>query len=73
MVNASGGIYGRKLNLTELNTSYDPGVGLTMFTKYIPQMFAMNGTQSNVDSVGFVLRTAQPGQLPAHPALRRGQ
>jgi len=53
MVNASGGIYGRKLNLTEMNTTFDPGVGLGVFTKYIPQMFALNGTQSNVDAVAF--------------------
>jgi branched-chain amino acid transport system substrate-binding protein len=53
MVNASGGIYGRKLNITEMNTTFDPNVGLSVFTKYIPQMFAMNGTQSNVDAVAF--------------------
>ena len=53
MVNASGGIYGRKLNITELNTTFDPNVGLSVFTKYVPQMFAMNGTQSNVDAVAF--------------------
>jgi ABC-type branched-subunit amino acid transport system substrate-binding protein len=55
MVNASGGIYGRKLNITEMNTTFDPNVGLSVFTKYIPQMFAMNGTQSNVDAVAFNL------------------
>jgi branched-chain amino acid transport system substrate-binding protein len=55
MVNASGGIYGRKLNITEMNTTFDPNVGLGVFTKYIPQMFAMNGTQSNVDAVAFNL------------------
>lgn len=55
MVNASGGIYGRKLNLTEMNTTFDPNVGLGVFTKYIPQMFAMNGTQSNVDAVAYNL------------------
>jgi branched-chain amino acid transport system substrate-binding protein len=55
MVNASGGIYGRKLNITELNTTFDPNVGLSVFTKYIPQEFAMNGTQSNVDAVAFNL------------------
>lgn len=53
MVNASGGIYGRKLNLTEMNTTFDPNVGLGVFTKYLPQMFAMNGTESNVDAVAF--------------------
>jgi branched-chain amino acid transport system substrate-binding protein len=55
MVNASGGIYGRKLNLTEMNTTFDPNVGLGVFTKYIPQMFALNGTQSNVDAVAYSL------------------
>jgi branched-chain amino acid transport system substrate-binding protein len=55
MVNASGGIYGRKLNITEMNTTFDPNVGLSVFTKYVPQMFAMNGTQSNVDAVGYNL------------------
>jgi ABC-type branched-subunit amino acid transport system substrate-binding protein len=55
MVNASGGIYGRKLNLTEMNTTFDPNVGLGIFTKYIPQEFALNGTQSNVDAVAFSL------------------
>jgi branched-chain amino acid transport system substrate-binding protein len=55
MVNASGGIYGRKLNITEMNTSFDPNVGLGVFTKYIPQMFAFNGTQSNVDAVAYSL------------------
>jgi ABC-type branched-subunit amino acid transport system substrate-binding protein len=55
MVNASGGIYGRKLNITELNTTFDPNVGLSVFTKYIPQEFAMNGTQSNVDAVAYNL------------------
>jgi branched-chain amino acid transport system substrate-binding protein len=53
MVNASGGIYGRKLNITELNTTFDPDVGLGVFTKAIPQDFAMNGTESNVDAVAF--------------------
>jgi ABC-type branched-subunit amino acid transport system substrate-binding protein len=53
MVNASGGIYGRKLNLTEMNTTFDPNVGLGVFTKYLPQMFAVNGSQSNVDAVAF--------------------
>jgi branched-chain amino acid transport system substrate-binding protein len=55
MVNASGGIYGRKLNITELNTTFDPNVGLGVFTKYIPQEFAMNGTETNVDSVAYNL------------------
>jgi branched-chain amino acid transport system substrate-binding protein len=55
MVNASGGIYGRKLNLTQMNTTFDPNVGLGVFTKYIPQMFAMNGTESNVDAVAYNL------------------
>jgi branched-chain amino acid transport system substrate-binding protein len=55
MVNASGGIYGRKLNITELNTTFDPDVGLSVFTKYIPQEFAMNGVQSNVDAVAYNL------------------
>jgi branched-chain amino acid transport system substrate-binding protein len=55
MVNASGGIYGRKLNITEMNTTFDPNVGLSVFTKYIPRMFAMNGTQSNVDAVAYNL------------------
>jgi branched-chain amino acid transport system substrate-binding protein len=55
MVNASGGFYGRKLNVTELNTTFDPNVGLGVFTKYIPQEFAMNGTQSNVDAVAYNL------------------
>jgi ABC-type branched-subunit amino acid transport system substrate-binding protein len=55
MVNASGGIYGRTLNLTEMNTTFDPNVGLGVFTKYLPQMFAINGAQSNVDDVAYSL------------------
>jgi ABC-type branched-subunit amino acid transport system substrate-binding protein len=55
MVNASGGIYGRKLSLTEMNTTFDPNVGLSVFTKYIPQMFALNGTASDDDSIGYNL------------------
>jgi branched-chain amino acid transport system substrate-binding protein len=55
MVNASGGIYGRKLNITELNTTFDPDVGLGVFTKAIPADFAMNGTESNVDAVAYTM------------------
>ncbi len=55
MVNASGGIYGRMLNLTEMNTTFDANVGLSIFTKYIPSMLAMNGTESNVDAAAYDL------------------
>jgi hypothetical protein len=55
MVNASGGIYGRMLNITQMNTSFDPNVGLGVFTKNIPQMFALNGTASDDDAVGYNL------------------
>jgi ABC-type branched-subunit amino acid transport system substrate-binding protein len=55
MVNASGGIYGRQLNLTQMNTTFDPNVGLGVYTKDIPQMFALNGIQSNVDAVAIPL------------------
>jgi branched-chain amino acid transport system substrate-binding protein len=89
MVNASGGIYGRKLNLTEMNTTFDPNVGLGVFTKYIPQMFALNGTQSNVDAVAYSLVQksgipwvgvafdpqyyALPNQVNFQPALPYGE
>jgi branched-chain amino acid transport system substrate-binding protein len=89
MVNASGGIYGRKLNLTQMNTTFDPNVGLGVFTKYIPQMFALNGTQSNVDAVayGMVQKSgipwvgvafdpqyyALPNQVNFQPALPYGE
>jgi ABC-type branched-subunit amino acid transport system substrate-binding protein len=89
MVNASGGIYGRKLNITEMNTSFDPNVGLSVFTKYIPQMFALNGTQSNVDAVAFNMVSksgipwvggwfdpqfyALPNALTFYPSLPYGQ
>jgi ABC-type branched-subunit amino acid transport system substrate-binding protein len=55
MVNASGGIYGRKLNSTEMNTTFDPNVGLAVYTKYIPQMFALNGTASDNDAIAYNL------------------
>jgi branched-chain amino acid transport system substrate-binding protein len=89
MVNASGGIYGRKLNLTEMNTTFDPNVGLGVFTKDVPQMFAINGAQSNVDAVAFKMVQssgipwvgeafdpefyALPNQVNFQPALPYGQ
>jgi branched-chain amino acid transport system substrate-binding protein len=89
MVNASGGIYGRKLNLTEMNTTFDPDVGLGVFTKDIPQMFAINGSQSNVDAVAYKLVQSSgipwvgeafdpeyyglPNQVNYQPALPYGQ
>jgi ABC-type branched-subunit amino acid transport system substrate-binding protein len=54
-VNASGGIYGRQLNLTHIETGFDANVGLSECTKYIPTMFAMNATQSNVDAACYPL------------------
>jgi hypothetical protein len=38
-----------------MNTTFDANVGLSIFTKYIPSMFAMNGTESNVDAAAYDL------------------
>jgi branched-chain amino acid transport system substrate-binding protein len=51
MVNASGGIYGRKLKATRVETGFDANTGLSVCTEYIPKSFAFVGTQSNVDAV----------------------
>lgn len=51
MVNESGGIYGRKLNASRVETGFDANTGLSVCTEYIPKSFAFVGTQSNVDSV----------------------
>jgi ABC-type branched-subunit amino acid transport system substrate-binding protein len=52
-VNASGGIYGRRLNTTRMETGFDASQGQAVCTKYIPQMFALVATQSNVDAACF--------------------
>ena len=54
-VNASGGIFGRKLNTTRLETGFDANQGQAVCTKYIPKMFALVATQSNVDAACFPL------------------
>jgi branched-chain amino acid transport system substrate-binding protein len=62
MVNASGGVFGRKLNTTRMETGFDANQGQAVCTKYIPKMFALVATQSNVDAACFqqVKSTAIP-------------
>jgi ABC-type branched-subunit amino acid transport system substrate-binding protein len=54
-VNASGGIYGRQLRTTRMETGFDANQGQAVCTKYIPKMFALVATQSNVDAACFPL------------------
>jgi branched-chain amino acid transport system substrate-binding protein len=49
-VNDSGGIYGRKLASTRMETGFDASKGQAVCQSEIPKVFALNGTQSNVDA-----------------------
>ncbi|MDO8212009.1 ABC transporter substrate-binding protein [Conexibacter sp. CPCC 206217] len=49
-VNASGGVYGRKVALKSLDTGFDASKGQAICTSNVPDLFAFVGTQSNVDA-----------------------
>jgi branched-chain amino acid transport system substrate-binding protein len=49
-VNESGGVYGRKLISTRMETGFDANQGEGVCQHDIPQMFALVGTVSNVDT-----------------------
>jgi branched-chain amino acid transport system substrate-binding protein len=49
-VNGSGGIYGRKLVSVRMETGFDASKGQAVCQSEIPKVFALNGTQSNVDA-----------------------
>jgi branched-chain amino acid transport system substrate-binding protein len=69
--NSQGGVYGRKLNLVQLDDQFDCGINKSLTQANAAKVFAFVGSFSLYDNCGADVFNANPGLPDVHNALSR--